>query len=692
MIHRFLTLISRSFYLAAWALVVTAPLASAQTTLNSDQHNFANQDPEQLFSMPRVTEQLQIISAALTMKRFKSAKKGLLRLARQYPWHMESHYLLATLFAVQGKPDQALDFLETAIELGFSNQALLYKDKNLAPLRTKHRFQQLAERLITNPKTSTAKKAKRKRASLVREQTALITVDNTIWDSRTQLLKSYFKFNDRKAVSAKVQKSGDAAAKILNDLFKRGLAAGNIGDVYDNRDRAHSTLNPKSYPQLAFTEYSAISKGLDIDYGLNTKIAFSGNTFGNTSTAISSGPFWRSQARLAYTVPGGPKKLFLQYMNNQLYVLPAVRDFGVKGDLLPTNTPYLILSEGESGSDIPFLRAVATILAAFKPAEKDLLSKSGKLMPAVQMIFRRGQKRVENNSDYLSALAHPVVFRKENIDLLKMVKLANDLKANEFPSIVQMRVIAESRLRPGIDNFTQNLPEQLFNTPASIARIVRYSAYSKSLEIQAHSAVKDPAQNITYKWIILQGDKRKINVRLQNKSGSKVTITSAWHDKFSIDGRPEIKSNRVEIAVFADNGNQLSAPSFITLLYPDHQRRVYDKDGKILSIDHMSQTNQYADPQMFTDRDWKDSFSYDDHGQLMGWVRTRKSGETEFTRHGAKVIEKDEMGRAIKAEHIGYQYSRDKSGQMRATEKPLGSFLEYQYLTDEDMLGILVKQ
>jgi len=686
MIHRLLTLTTRAATLATGTLIFFAPLAWSQSTQDA-----IDQNPTYLFSMPRLNEQLQTVSAALSMRRLPSAAQGLLRLTKQYPWHMESHYLLATLHAVQNKTDLAFNSLEKAIQLGFSNQALLYKDKNLAKLREDPRFQQLAEKLITAPAAAKPKTTPRKNAYPVRDQRALITIENTIWDSRIRLLKSYFKFQERDAVTAPVQSLKDAAATELNNLFKHGLAAGNVGDIYDNRDRAQSTLWSKLYPQLSFTNYSEMAASLNIDYGLNTKIAFSGVTFGNSSAVISSEPFWRSQARLAYTVPGGPQKLFLQYMNNQLYIFPANNDFGAEGDLLTTNTPYLILSDGKSGSEKPFLRAVATILAAFKPAEKDFLAKSGKLMAAVQMVFRRGQKPIETADDYLSAAAHPAVFQKENIDLTKMIQLANNLKADDFPSIVQLSVQKESQPEPGIDDFSRNLPEQLFNTPASIARIIRSSSYTKTLDIQAHSAVKKPGKNVTYKWVILQGEKAKINISPKNKSGSKVTITSAWHDKFPINGRNDINSNRVEIAVFADNGANLSAPSFITLLYPENQQRSYDDHGKLLLIDHAAHAEKYTDPQVFADRDWKDSFSYDSEGQLLGWVRSRKSGDTDFTRHGALILEKDSQGRAIKAEKIGYQYRRETSGHMKVMEKPLGEFLEYQYSTDEDKLGTRIK-
>jgi len=686
MVHRIMKFVQVFVFSAACFLLLSTSIVTAQS-----QAKAAQQNPNHLFAMPRVAEHLRSVAIALGTKRFEAAEKALIRLTEIYPWHMESHYILASLQSTQKKTNEAFASLEKAIELGFSNQALLYKDKNLAPLRADKRFQKIAEELVkqsTPPKTATKLPVT---ASAVRDANAIVSKNNTVWDGRIGLLKSYFKFNSRKATSSKVQTTKDAAEE-LNTLFKRGLAAGNIGDIYDNRDRRHSTLQPKAYPQLAFSKYSETAQKLDIDYGLNTKIIFSGVTFGNSSTAISSGPLWRSQARLALTIPGGPQKLFLQYLNNQLYVFPAVRDFSSKDDLLTANTPYMILSEGKSGSDRPFLRAIATILAALNPAEKDLLSKTGKLMPAVQMIFRRGQKNVNSDAEYLSGKAHPPVFQKKNIDLLKMIRIANNIKAEEFPSVVQLKVQQESGPQSGIDDFSRDLPEQIFDTPASIARVIRNSAYIKSMVIEAQSSKQKSNAKMTYKWVILQGDRNKVSIIPLDKSGGKVEIKSSWHDEFVMNGRPDINTNRVEIAVFADNGKQLSAPSFVTLLYPENEERTYTKEGTLLSIDHRNIGNQYVDPQVFAKRAWMDTFSYDGAGRLSGWKRAQKSGKSEFTRHGARIVEKDTKGRAIKAEQIGYQYTRVKSGHMVVTEKSLRSFLEYQYLNDEDRLGILVKK
>ncbi len=653
----------------------------------------AYREETQLFSLPQVSEKMQVAVISLKAKQIERAEKILTEITKSYPWYIEAPYLLTTLYASQGKTQKAFDALDQAIAAGFDNQTLLFKDQNLAPLREDKGFNLRVEKLIQKK----AQKApitneQKPQPSTIQKQLAPITSANTIWDPRVAALKAYFKFNSRKVAPAKVQQYDDLAAKELNSLFQRGLAAGNTGDLYDNRDRKHSSLNPKQYPQLAFTQYSKIAVENDIDYGLNTKILYNTPTFGNTSTAVSSGPFWRSQARLAYTLPNGPRQLALQYLNSQLYIFPAVRDYTKQKDLLPTNTPYLLISEGKSGSDQPFLRAVSSILAAFKPAEKQELVESAKLIPAIQMVFRKGQKSAVSPEDYFTYKSHPAVFTGDDIDLVKMIRLANDLDASEFPSIVQMRVLEENQPIPGIDDFTLSLPETLFNTPAAIARVIRSSAFQKTMKIQVKSVNKNFNEKIEYKWVLLQGDPGKISIEKSTADGGTVRITSKWHTPFEPKSRKGATSNRVEIAVFAVTDKSVSAPSFVTLLYPENQTRVYSAQGKIQSIDHTGNERIYVDPQIFAKRNWRDDYHYDNQGRLIGWTRSQGTKTTDFTYHGAQVVETDASGRATKAQRVGYIYDRGPTGHLEATEKPINSYLSIEYLNNEDMRGIITKQ
>ena len=114
-------------------------------------------------------------------------------------------------------------------------------------------------------------------------------------------------------------------------------------------------------PQLARTAYDPAARAADLDYGLNDRILFDRPTLGNSSTALTGEPFWRSLPRQAMTQGdgAGPFRLWQTAAANHLYVYPAHMDFTDKdGDLFPANTPYILVSRGSSGSDRPFLEAV----------------------------------------------------------------------------------------------------------------------------------------------------------------------------------------------------------------------------------------------------------------------------------------------------------------------------------------------
>jgi len=644
--------------------------------------------PSELFSMPLLTDRMRGVLSALARKQLDAAEESLKKITTTYPWHMESHYLLASVLAVKGDKDAALGSLQKAIDAGFDNHQVLFKDANLASIQKDPRFQKMVEGLINKPAQQKTKPTELP-STAPRNGIGMVSSQNTIWESRFEMLWSSFAFNDRKVAPSSVQSFKDPAAQKLNMLFQTGKAAGNNGDLYDNRDRNHSRLHPKQYPQLTFSQYSAIAKQLNTDYGFNTRILFGNPTFGNSSTALTSGAFWRSQTRLGYTTPSGPQKLYLQHVRNHLYIYPAVKDYTPEEDLIPANTAFLVTTIGKSGSDRPYLRAVASILAAYKPEVKDKLAADGQLMSATQMILRRNIKPVQNRGDYLSSKAHPIAFAGEDVDLMAMVDHANRLTPGDYPGLPLLKIKGESKPKEGIDNFIGQMPELLFSTPSATARVIRSSAYEKSMTVEVSPSRSEQADDVGFVWKVLRGNKNKIQIETEN-DGKNAQINVKWHnrDDLTINGH---YAGRVEIAVFADNGKELSAPAFLNFYYPPYQAREYDKNGKLISIDHREPKGSYSDPQLFVKRDWKDTYQYDAKGHLIGWVRERGGKKTEFTYHGARITQKDDQGRAKLAEQIGLTFNRNETGRMIIEEKPLGQFLKYEYLNDQDKRGLLIR-
>ena len=111
------------------------------------------------------------------------------------------------------------------------------------------------------------------------------------------------------------------------------------------------------------------------------------------------------------------------------------------------------------------MSAVALTLGAFQPAVKDLLVRNGMLMPTVQAIFRKCNKPVQSDADYLSGRAHPIVYQGANLDPMRMVQMAHDMTEETIPPFVRLRVVKETLGLPGRDYFHTGPGEKLFDTP-----------------------------------------------------------------------------------------------------------------------------------------------------------------------------------------------------------------------------------
>lgn len=439
----------------------------------------------------------------------------------------------------------------------------------------------------------------------------------------------------------------DPAHQLLRRLVNSGQAAGNLGDLYENRDRDHSWLNPKHHPQLTWVEYGPAFKQQNFDYGVSLSMLFDAPLIGHSSTALTSGALWRSQARFALTTQGGPTRLYENYRAGQIHVYPEHRDHDPeRGDLLPANTPYLLISQGSSGSDKAHLEALVMILAAFKPATKAFLKEKGLLAPTVQMVYRRARVGVRSRAAYLSGGAHPSVFRDSDIALARMVGLANAIEPGEVPPLVQLQVLEETETREGVDFFGEGLNERLFDTPAAIARVWRSHQGRRYMVVSAADTVDPNGRDLSFDWVVLRGDHSKIRITPLTENGRYARIEMDWQDPQPGPGSPDILSPRIDIGVFANNGVHDSAPSFVSVLLPHHETRDYAQTEdvlRVLSIDRAA-GKTYADPLVFPQTAWMDLYLYGKSGEMLGWSRQSKQGEQSYDASGQL---RDSDGRAV---------------------------------------------
>jgi hypothetical protein len=618
-----------------------------------------------VFDTPAIASTERLASAQERSGNLRGAEVTLRALIRRFPTSPEPHAVLAALLLKQGRRDEALASLAEAVDLGLPPAWL---ERNIVSdvVLEDPRFQRLAAKARAAPVAVAT-------PTLIKGNTAPVTSTNTIWDSATGQFRAFFRFagaNDRLILDRT-----DVVAAKLNAWFADGTGAGNVGDLYDNRDRGHSSLS-NAFKQIARVRYDADARRAGVDRGIETPFIFNAVTVGNASLAETEGPNWRSLPRLALMSPMGAPRLFEQYINNQIYVYPAHHDFAPDvGDVITANTPYMLISHGSSGSDQPLVEAVISILAAFRPDTKLFLTQRKLIAPTVQWVFRQAGM---SDEDYLSGKAHPSVFAGDKLDVSAMIERAHNLRLDDVPAMLNLHVSEESHGKPGVQTFGPG-DVALFDTPSAIARVVRSTALEKRLVVDAGDTVDPNGRPLTFTWVVLSGDEERISIRRLTDNGSAAEIKVPWHKRRPTTAQTTITTDRVDIGVFAYNGKHLSAPAFISLLYPGTEARTYRSDGQIGEVDYTAHPERYVDPLLFPVRAWRDVYHYDATGRLLGWQRHRENEVTRFTADGARVVETDALDRPIKAEKVRYETRPRPDGRREVVEAPTGEMVTYSY-------------
>jgi hypothetical protein len=247
----------------------------------------------------------------------------------------------------------------------------------------------------------------------------------------------------------------------------------------------------------------------------------------------------------------------------------------------------------------------------------------------------------------------------------------------------------EDKPAPGVSTFEPDSPV-LFDTPAAIARAFRTTAQTMRLVVQAKPMAlqgREAPQEIV--WRLLRGNDRDVSIRPLSPDGARAEITVAWQPRRRVPGRPDLMSDRVDIGVFARRGDVISAPSFVSVLLPGDQRREYDEAGRPVRIEYTPPVlaNRYVDPAVFARLGWSDSYRHDSEGQLLGWTRERDGERTEFTGDGWLVVERDKLGRAVRAREVRYVVERTEAGRAQVKEQETGKERRVVYAGDGDMIG-----
>jgi hypothetical protein len=621
-----------------------------------------------LFAMPRIAEESRFALARIQAGDLEGAARILDGLLHRHPGVSALHVSRAAVSMLENDAEAALAALEAAAERGLPDIAAVLADPLFAALARDPDAAERLEKVVAAPPTETPAPS----PAPATDGIARVSGANTAWNPTSERLEPRFLLPDRPSGGVLPEGRRDNARDLLREHWRRGRAAGNHGDLYDNRDRGHSALDPEAFPQVTPVAYSDAAREQDADYGLNDRLLFDRVTFGNSSTALTSGPHWRSLTRHALTRPDGtgPMRLWQNWAANHLYVYPAHQDYGTeRGDLFPANTPYLIVSRGSSYSDQPFLKAITMILASFRPATKERLIEERLIVPTVQFVFRRSLQNVRSRESYLSNDAHPTAFDARYINLARMVSLAQSIEPSAIPAEVRLRVLEEELGQEGVDYFGGSLTEQFFDTPSAIARIWRSRAGRRSMVVSAEDSRDANGRPLEFQWRLLQGNPAKVTIEPLG-DGRRARITLDWHDRFPISSDDDQLTARVDIGVFASNGAHDSAPAILSWYFPPHEARSYETgpDGapRLVAVDYADpeRAEIYADPLLLPRAGWSDVYEYDAEGRLAGWTRHRGGRTDAYDAEGRRIIASDPP----RAEAVTYRLARQPDGTLAVEE------------------------
>ena len=657
-------------------------------------------DDVPIFELPQryafVQQQRLVFHNLLVQKKYTMAEQAARKILDVLPDDPVNHYNLGCAEARLGRTEAAIADLQNAVELGFRGVQIMLRDDDLTSLHQHAQWNDLLKKASEPPR----KMSRQIKPRIIENRVGLIEEDNTFFDPRTGLFRVFMRRNPEdieRLRNQPIAKGLGRTGDLLRQWQENGTAAGLTNVLYHNNDKYHSRMKDSQFPQLSRVEYGEAARKAGHGNGLQDLFLFNGIVLGNSSTALTNSPLWRCLTR--YALVDGRRALHVaaQYANNHLYVYPEHRDYDPGhngktdgkgyGDVFPMNTPWVVTTQGSSGSDRIFLQALAASLAAMRPEVQKKLATTRTLMPALQMILRRSYGPVKSDGDYLAGKAHPVVFDGKLLDEEAMVNLAHSITEDRLPPVAQLKIVKEDDFRVGVDYFDVAPREKLFTTTSAIARVARAVGQERSIHLSAQPSGDLNGYNLTYHWVLLQGDPQLVTIEQLN-DGKEAKIAIQHHPRRPVQPGSNMDTNRVDIGLIVYNGHFFSAPAFLTYYFPDNETRKYDSDGRVQSVTWTdpAKGGNYIDPMIVTAADWTDEFHWKGD-TLTGWTRTRGTKSQRFAADGARVLTTDDQDRPLTGQPVRYVIVPRKKNTSRLGEEPVGKPYSYEYSGDDDFVG-----
>jgi hypothetical protein len=355
--------------------------------------------------------------------------------------------------------------------------------------------------------------------------------------------------------------------------WAQGEAAGNLGDFYNNRDGGHA-----NFPIGTFSKQIR-----PLTSGKGAILApLPGRSVVGNASVFYQGPYAASVGRFfSFTEAEFAAKVRL-YESNHIFWYPAHTDIFGNGDLFHYNAAYSNVTVGSSGSELDEVERTFVVWASLRPDVKSRLRERGLLAPVTAMLLRRN--RVASDAEYLTGAAHmtgmfDIPADQAEARLLELAQAANAITVERIPPFALLRVVH--------DDFWLIDRERLATNRWAAHRIWRRDEFRREVVLSAADSFDLNGRPLSFHWSVLRGAAHARIEPLDEQRRS-VRVTLTWPARFQIDsiqpGGQGNWTNRIDIGLFAHNGEHWSAPAMYTVHALDSEVRLYDRQtGKLLN-------------------------------------------------------------------------------------------------------------
>ena len=450
----------------------------------------------------------------------ETCQKGVKLLPDDATWR----YNLACSLAYLSDSEAAFAELENAIDLGFRDADAIAKDYDLKRLEKNPRFAELVDYaraksrqpLLTGPMAHMP-------ATGVFGKSLALGAHNMSWNF-------------------------DVGCFVADMKLAEAAPAPSNGDLYMNRDQGHSRIDPAEFPGLTEVSLDSDGRAHGMDVNLPNTL-FPYPVFGNCSRAYN-GVYWRSLPRAAMTtLAAGIGSFQKLYLSNQVWVFPANADcapIGTNGDVFASMAPYWLVTAGRSWSDLQYLRAALEASRSLTKETKAAAVSRGLLAPTVMTAIRKSLRAVTNETDYLSAKAHPSALPPSGCDVARLKALCAALRPDTLPPVVPVSIGVGKTVDVPV------CPEITYGSAFSTAFVLRSADTNRVFSLFAKGADE-------FAFRVVNGE-----------VAAKIEPLGPNAAKVLIDRSRMSVTQRVDVAVFGRTKNSAwGAPSYVSFAVTD---------------------------------------------------------------------------------------------------------------------------